>query len=126
MKQQLRRAGIPFTSLDNGFLTCADSTRLQAISDQLGPQDLQQFFDRWSHRLPWPLRAEDRAAGYDHRVTICQLEISLTQIFDQPVHGRHFFEGVIRENLDLGRPNRVSLLFPRRSEERRVGKECRL
>ncbi|MBI3262930.1 MAG: hypothetical protein HYZ58_07245 [Acidobacteria bacterium] len=74
-KQQLRRAGIPFTSLDNGFLTCADPARLQAICDQLGPHDLQQFFDRWSHRVPWPLRAEDRAAGYDHRVTLCQLEV---------------------------------------------------
>jgi hypothetical protein len=118
VKQQLRRARIAFTSLDNGFLTCADPPRLQAICDQLGPRDLQQFFDRWSQRLPWPLRPEDRAAGFDHRVTICQLEISLTQIFDRPVQGRHFFEAVIRENLDLGRPDRVRLLFPRRLTRR--------
>jgi hypothetical protein len=114
VKQQLRRAQIPFTSLDNGFRACADPTRLQQICDQLGPRDLQQFFDRWSHRLPWPLGLADRAAGFDHRVTLCQLEISLTQIFDRPVQGRHFFEAVIRENLDLGRPDRVRLLFPRR------------
>src|ERR1700736_2762480 len=114
VKQQLRRAQIPFTSLDNGFLSCADPIRLQILCDQLGPRDIQQFFDRWSHRLPWPLRPEDRGAGYDHRVTLCQLEISLTQIFDRPVQGRHFFEAVIRENLDLGRPDRVRLLFGRR------------
>jgi hypothetical protein len=118
VKQHLRRARIPFTSLDNGFLTSADPARLQAICDQLGPRDLQQFFDRWSHRLPWPLRPEDRTAGFDHRVTICQLEISLTQIFDRPVQGRHFFEAVIRDNLDLGRPDRVRLLFPRRLTRR--------
>jgi len=82
--------GISCTSLDNGFLTCANPTRRQAICDQLGPRDLQPCFDRWSHRLPWPLRPEDRAAGYDHRVTLCQLEISLTQIFDRPGQGRHF------------------------------------
>jgi hypothetical protein len=117
-KQQLRRAQIAFTSLDNGFLSCADPNRLQAICDQLGPRDLQQFFDRWSHRLPWPVRDADRAAGFDHRVTLCQLEISLTQIFDRPVQGRHFFEAVIRENLDLGRPDRVRLLFPRRLTRR--------
>src|SRR5882672_10870122 len=64
------------------------------------------------------VRCEDRAAGFDHRVTLCQVEISLTQIFDRPVQGRHFFEAVIRENLDLGRPNRVSLLFPRRITRR--------
>jgi len=46
VKQHLRQAGIPFASLDNGFLSCADPIRLQAICDQLGPRDLQQFFDR--------------------------------------------------------------------------------
>ena len=56
----------------------------------------------------------DRAAGYDHRLAINQLEVSLTQVFDRPVEGRHFFEAVIRENLDLGRPDRVGLLFPLR------------
>jgi hypothetical protein len=114
VKQQLRQAQIPFTSLDNGFLSCAEPNRLQTICDQLRPRDIDHFFDRWSHRLPWPLQPTDRAAGFDHRVTLCQLEISLTQIFDRPVQGRHFFEAVIRENLDLGRPDRVRLLFPRR------------
>jgi len=114
VKQQLRRARIPFPSLDNGFLSCADPTRLQTICDKLGPRDIQQMFDRWSRRLPWPVSPADRAAGFDHRLTLCQLEISLTQIFDRPVQGRHFFEAVIRENLDLGRPDRVRLLFPRR------------
>ena len=118
VKQQLRRQRIPFESLDNGFLSCADPAALQATCDALGPGDIQTFFDRWSHRLPWPLRPEDRAAGFDHRVTLCQLEISRTQIFDRPVHGRHFFEAVIRENLDLGRPDRVRLLFPRRLTSR--------
>ena len=44
--------------------------------------------------------------------------MSLTQVFDQPVQGRHFFEAVIRENLDLGRPDRVGLLFPLRLTRR--------
>ncbi len=60
------------------------------------------------------MTADERAAGYDHRLAICQLEVSLTQVFDRPVQGRHFFEAVIRENLDLGRPDRVRLLFPLR------------
>jgi hypothetical protein len=114
VKQQLRRRRIPFESLDNGFLRCADPAALQAACDALSPADVQAFFDRWSHRLPWPLTPQDRAAGYDHRVAICQLEVSLTHVFDRPVQGRHFFEAVIRENLDLGRPDRVGLLFPLR------------
>lgn len=114
VKQQLRRANVPFASLDNGFLACADPARLQAVCDHLGPADVQAFFDRWIARLPSPLTARDRAAGYTHRLALQQVEISLTQVFAQPVQGRHFFEAVIRENLDLGRPDRVGLLFPHR------------
>ena len=114
VQQRLHRDRIRFESLDNGFLSCADLVALQATCDALGPADVQGFFDRWSHRLPWPMTWQDRAAGYDHRVAICQLEVSLTQVFDRPVPGRYFFEAVIRENLDLGRPDRVGLLFPLR------------
>jgi hypothetical protein len=114
VKQRLTRARIPFQSLDNGFLSCTKPTALQAACDELGSNEVQAFFDRWSHRLPWPMTAADRAAGYDHRLAICQVEVSLTQVFDRPVQGRHFFEAVIRDNLDLGRPDRVGLLFPLR------------
>src|SRR6266850_4630833 len=114
VKQRLHRQRIRFTSLDNGFLACPDPAALQAACDALGPADVQAFFDRWSERLPWPMTPAERAAGYDHRLALCQLEVSLTQVFDRPVQGRHFFEAVIRENLDLGRPDRVRLLFPLR------------
>jgi hypothetical protein len=40
--------------------------------------------------------------------------MSLTQVFTAPVYGRYYFEAVIRDNLDLGRPDRVRLLFPTR------------
>lgn len=114
VKQQLRRAGLGFERLDNGFLACADPARLQTICDQLGPADVQAFFDRWTARLPSPLTAADQAAGYTHRLALQQVEVSLTQVFARPVQGRHFFETVIRDNLDLGRPDRVGLLFPLR------------
>ena len=117
-KQQARQVGLGFTSLDNGFLTCDDPARLQAICDGLSPTDVQRFFDRWQAHLPWPLTTVDRTAGYEHRLSIWQLEVSRTQVFDQPVQGRHFFEAVIRENLDLGRPDRISLLFPKRITRR--------
>jgi hypothetical protein len=112
VKQQLRREGIAFESLDNGFRWSADPVRLQQVCDALGPADVQAFFDRWSQRLPWPLTPADRAAGYAHRLTIWQLEVSLTQVFRRPLWGRRFFEALIRANLDLGRPDQVSLLFP--------------
>jgi hypothetical protein len=43
-----------------------------------------------------------------------QVEFSLTQMLDKPVSGRVFFEQVIRDNLDIGRPDQVALVFDRR------------
>src|SRR5438067_9861221 len=130
LKQQLVKESIPFDSLDNGFLWCADPDRLQQLADSLGPADVQAFFDRWLQPLPWPLTPADRAAGYRHRLSIWQLEMSLTQVFTTPVYGRHFFEAVIRDNLDLGRPDRLSLLFPsrltRRTPPPRLGYKTRV
>ena len=44
--------------------------------------------------------------------------MSLTQVFDRPLQGRQFFEEIIRENLDRGRPEFVQLLFQRRITRR--------
>ena len=122
-KQQLRRAGVTFEALDNGFLSCAAPEHLQAVCQQLGPDHVQAFFDKWVARLPWPLTIADRQAGYRHRLSIWQMEVSQTHVFTRPVRGREFFEQVtrtlrvgqgVRENLDLGRPDRVQLVFGRR------------
>ena len=113
-KRQLEKQGIAYTALDNGFLECADADALQKICDDLGAQQVEAFLARWLERLPMPLTSEDRAAGYDWQLSIWQMEVSLTQVFDRPVRGREFFEEVMRDNLDLGRPDRVQLVFGRR------------
>jgi len=118
VKQQLRREGVGFESLDNGFLSCADAARLQQICDQLGPQAIQAFFERWCEQLPWPLTAADQAAGFRHQLSLWQVELSLTQVFHRPLDGRRFFDQVLRANLDLGRPDRLRLLFDRRLTRR--------
>ena len=43
-----------------------------------------------------------------------QAEFALTQVLDKPVTGRIFFEQVIRDNLDIGRPDQAGLIFGRR------------
>lgn len=112
-KQQMQQASLAFEALDNGFLQCHQPERLQTICNQLGPEQVQAFFDQWVECLPWPLTAKDRKAGYRHRLSIWQMEISRTQVLTRPMRGREFFEQVIRENLDLGRPDRVQLIFGR-------------
>ncbi len=71
-KQQLRQEEIEFQGLDNGFVSCADAERLQAICDQLGPEQIDGLLRRWL-------------------------------------------------NLDLGRPDKVQLIFNRRVMKRTPG-----
>ena len=117
-KRQLIKQGIPFQALDNGFLRCDDPAALQAVAAALGPRDIEAFFDRWLPGLPLPLTTADAAAGFGYGLSILQMEVSRTQVFDRPLRGREFFEEVIRENLDLGRPSRVHLLFDRKITRR--------
>ena len=63
-KRQLRQEGIAYQALDNGFASCADPQRLQAICEQLGPEQIDQLLRRWLARLPHPCTPQDRAAGY--------------------------------------------------------------
>lgn len=113
-KRQATKAGIGFEALDNGFAACDDPTALQRISDRLGPQQIDRLLRKWLARHPHPFTAADRRAGYRYDLSILQAEFSLTQMLDRPASGRVFFEEVIRENLDVGRPDRVSLIFDRR------------
>ena len=112
-KRQLERAGIAYQALDNGIRSCADSKRLQRICDSLSAAKIDALLRKWLARLPHPYPAADRAAGYRYQLSIWQIELSLTQVLDRPVSGRVLFEDVIRENLDLGRPKQMQLIFDR-------------
>ena len=112
-KRQLDKRKICYEALDNGFRSCSEPEKLQQICDALGPEDIDGVFRKWLKRIPLPLRVEDRQAGYEWDLSIWQMEVSLTQIFDRPLRGREFFEEIIRDNLDLGRPDRVQLIFDR-------------
>jgi hypothetical protein len=112
-KRVAARAGIGFTELSNGFASCADPGRLQAICDRLGPRDIQAFFDRWAAVIPVPFTQADRAAGYWWELSLRQVEVSRTMVFDAPRQARAFFEALVADNLDLGRPEHVEILFKR-------------
>jgi hypothetical protein len=112
-KRQLDREKIAYQALDNGIQSCADPNRLQAICDSLSADKIDALLRKWLRRLPHPFPARDRQAGYRYQISILQIELSLTQVLDRPVSGRIFFEDVIRENLDIGRPKQVQLIFDR-------------
>src|SRR5580658_1318375 len=121
-KQQLGQKGIGFEALDNGVLRCDDPKRLQAICDGLSAEKIDALLRKWLRLLPHPYSLGDRKAGYRYQISILQAEFSLTQVLDRPVTGRAFFEEVIRENLDIGRPDQVQLIFDRRVSKKTPGR----
>src|SRR6516165_3767054 len=120
-KRQLAQPAIAYQALDNGVLSCADPDKLQQICDGLSAEKINGLLRKWLRLLPHPFTEADRKAGFRYDISILQAEFSLTQVLDRPAHGRLFFEQVIRENLDLGRPEEVRLIFNRRISRRTPG-----
>ena len=112
-KRQAAKAGIGFAELSNGFASATDSAALQAICDRLGPGAIRVFAERWWSRLPLPLTEHDRAAGYWWELAMRQVETSRTLVFDAPRRARAFFEALVADNLDIGRPEVIELIFRR-------------
>ncbi len=113
VKRQADRAGIRFSVLANGFAACDEPRRLQAIADRLGPRDIQAFFDRWMTVIPTPLTTADREAGFWWELSMRQVETSTTLVFDDPRRARAFFEALVADNVGIGRPGEVAMVFSR-------------
>ncbi len=114
LKRQLDKKGISYEALDNGLLSCDEIKRAQRLSDGLSARKIDDLLRKWLRLLPHPFTPLDRQAGYRYDVSILQAEFALTQVLDRPLSGRILFEEIIRENLDIGRPDRVQLIFSRR------------
>ena len=112
-KRQAARAGISYRELSNGFAACDDPAALQEICDRLGPGTIEVFAQRWLHRLPLPFGRTDQRAGYWWEISMRQVEVSRTLVLDAPRRARAFFEALIADNLDVGRPANVEIIFKR-------------
>jgi len=120
-KRQADRAGVGYSALSNGFASCDDPEALQGICDRFGPADVQAFFDRWTAAMPTPFTRADRAAGYWWELSMRQVEVSRTLVFDDPRRARGFFEALVTDNIAIGRPEAVAVVFAR--QVRRTTKE---
>ena len=112
-KRQADRANLRYTALANGFASCEDPQALRRICDRFGPPDIQAFFDRWIAQIPTPLTGADRSAGYWWELSMRQVEVSHTLVFDDPRRARAFFESLVTDNIGVGRPETVAVLFAR-------------
>ena len=117
-KRQARREGLSFGELANGFSSCEDPQALQAICDRLGPRDIEDFFARWTAVIPTPFTDDDRRAGYFWELSMRQVEVSRTIAFDDPRRARSFFESLVQDNVGIGRPEQVAIVFAARPHTR--------
>jgi hypothetical protein len=112
-KRQLAKASIGFEALDNGLCTVEDPATAHRICARLGSGHVRDLLRRMMAVMPDPLTVDDRQAGFDWSFSIAQLEVSDTAVFDQPRRARAWFEAAIGGHLDLGRPERLSLVVNR-------------
>jgi len=121
LKRPLAKEGIAYEALDNGLRRCGNPQRARELAENLSEAKIDALIRKWLARLPHPFTREDRRAGYRYEPFTWQAEFSLTQVLDRPLSGRVFFEDVIRENLDVGRPDHVALIFARQINRRTPG-----
>jgi hypothetical protein len=121
VKRMADAAGVAVTPLSNGFAACSDPAALQGLCDRLQAGRLRVFFERWMHRLPLPLIAADRDAGCWWRLSMRQIEVSRTIVLDDPRRVRPVFELLLADNMGLGRPEQVEIIFARRVTAASVG-----
>jgi len=113
-KRQLTKAGIGFQALDNGLRAVEDPAVAHRICARLSAGHVRDLLRRMTAVMPDPLTVEDRRSGFDWSFSIAQLEVSDTAVFNQPRRARAWFEAAIGEHLDLGRPEKISLVVNRR------------
>jgi hypothetical protein len=60
----------------------------------------------------------NRAGGYWWELSMRQVEVSSILVFDALRRARAFFEAMVRDNLGIGRPEEVELIFTSRRTPR--------
>jgi hypothetical protein len=113
--------GIEVTPLANGFAATSDPGRLQELCDMIQAGTLRTFFERWMTRLPLPLTLADRAAGFWWELSMRQIEVSRTLVFDDPRRVRTVFEELLADNMNLGRPEHMQIIFASKVTRRTPG-----
>lgn len=108
-------AGIDVMPLANGFASASDPAALQAVCDSVQAGTLRLFFDRWTSRVPVPLRQDDRDHDCWWQLSMRQVEVSRTLVFDDPRRVRAVFEELLAGNMNLGRPESVQVIFGARA-----------
>ena len=71
--------------------------------------------------LGWPALLVRSDAAKDAEILVRQVEVSRTLVFSAPRHARAFFEALVADNIDIGRPERAEIVFKRSPRGAKAG-----
>jgi hypothetical protein len=120
---KMKQAGIRFTQPGNAFRRCSDPAALQNIADSLTAEDLTRCGHKWLSRLiPFFRPSERREHGCWHQLFFAQVEYCDNLIFRRRAALDQLGERLLDANRNLGRPDKLTVIFGRRITKRYSGK----
>jgi hypothetical protein len=123
LAQKMKQAGIRFTQSGNAFRRCSDPEALQRMADSLTAQDLIRCGHKWLHRLiPFFRGSERREHGCWHQLFFSQVEFCENLIFRRRAALDQLGERLLDANRNLGRPDKLTVIFGRRITRQYAGK----
>jgi hypothetical protein len=123
LAQRLQEAGIRFTQTQNAFRRCQDPNGLQQLADSLSTEDLITCGNKWVRQfVPFFTAQERREGGCWHRLFFAQVEYCDNLIFPRRAALDELGERLLDNNRDIGKPNKLTLIFGRRISRRYRGK----
>lgn len=123
LAHKMRQAGIRFEQSGNAFRRCSDPEALQKMADSLTSDDLIQCGHKWLNRLiPFFHSKERREAGCWHQLFFAQVEYCDNLIFRRRAALDELGERLLDANRDIGRPDKLTVIFGRRINKQYQGK----
>ena len=120
LKRQATKAGLVFEPLANGFAACDRPRCLQVWPSGSGRVTSSRGSTGGS--IPSrPFGRADQRAGYWWELSVRQVEVATTVVLDDPRRARGSFEALVADNIDIGRPASVSMVFNRHVSGRTPG-----
>jgi len=123
LARKMTQAGIRFTQTGNAFRRCSDPEALQTMADSLTPEDLIHCGHKWLNRLiPFFRPEERRVHACWHQLFFSQVEFCENLIFRKRAALDELGERLLDANRNLGRPDKLTVIFGRRVTKQYHGK----
>jgi hypothetical protein len=121
LEQPLRLDGEP----DGLFLLVGEAGDPVALERRRatdpGGQDRGRVSSFMVRVFGWPALLLRSDAAKDAEILVRQVEVSRTLVFSAPRHARAFFEALVADNIDIGRPERAEIVFKRSPRGAKAG-----